>query len=265
MEINRMGFHNQDSDPRHITQLIQIFTVGEVVYSCNIAITKIAVLLLYYRLLRVAFQTSKTLRVIAYGTSVLVIISALVLICTSIFECTPVQKKWLPNTPGHCMDQTTPWILNAVLTILTDVAILVLPVPHIWKMRLGILEKIGVTSIFALGWWYVTGYFSWPAQHHACFISGSFAHQSGQRNIHIRLSPAPVTQLSRRRLFLQYSARGDMESHRDCGRHRVCMPARVETRCPMDHSQTWSDRGGRIAVAARVSKDVVWVRHQVCW
>lgn len=148
-----MGIHQSDLDAGRITRLIQIFTVGEIAYGWNIALTKISVLLLYYRLLQVAFQTSSVLRAVGYGITALVIISALVFLFTSVFECIPVQKRWRPELPGHCMEYVIPWTLNAVLTILTDVAILVLPVPQIWKMRLGVMEKMGVTSIFALGWW----------------------------------------------------------------------------------------------------------------
>lgn len=152
MSVNRMGYHKKDLTASELRHIAQVFVVGEIVYACNVAITKISVLLLYYRLLQVAFQTSRTLRTIAYGIASLVIVAAAVFVFMVIFGCTPVQKRWEPEIPGYCVPDVIRWTLNAGLSILTDVMILTLPVPQIWKMRLGILEKIGVTSIFALGW-----------------------------------------------------------------------------------------------------------------
>lgn len=152
MRVNNMGYHERNLTASELTSIAKVFVVGEIVYACNVAITKIAVLLLYYRLLQVAFQTSRTLRIIAYGIATLVIIAAVVFVVMVIFGCRPLNKRWDPDVPGYCVPKIIRWTLNAGLSILTDVMILALPVPQIWKMRLGILEKIGVLSIFALGW-----------------------------------------------------------------------------------------------------------------
>lgn len=152
MRVNNMGYHEKDLTTAQLRHIAQVFVVGEIIYASNVAITKISVLLLYYRLLQVAFQTSRTLRTIAYGIASLVIVAAVVFVFMVVFGCRPVQKRWEPDIPGHCVDEVIRWTLNAGLSILTDVMILTLPVPQIWKMRLGLLEKIGVTSIFALGW-----------------------------------------------------------------------------------------------------------------
>ncbi|THC92855.1 hypothetical protein EYZ11_007668 [Aspergillus tanneri] len=45
-------------------------------------------------------------------------------------------KLWYPDIPGRCIDQVTTWIANAASTILTDLAILVLPIPQVWKLQL---------------------------------------------------------------------------------------------------------------------------------
>ena len=65
--------------------------------------------------------------------------------------CIPVEKVWQPDLPGHCISQTGTWIANAASTILSDVAILVLPIPQVWKLQLRRPEKLGVTLAFCLG------------------------------------------------------------------------------------------------------------------
>lgn len=84
-----------------------------------------------------------------------------VITCTFlfIFICVPVQKLWYTDLPGHCIDQVGTWIANAASTILTDLAILVLPLPSVWKLQLRRAEKVAITLAFSLGFLYV---FLWP-------------------------------------------------------------------------------------------------------
>lgn len=68
-----------------------------------------------------------------------------------IFICVPVQKLWYPQIPGRCINQVGTWISNALSTILTDLIILLLPLPQIWKLQLRKTEKMGLTLAFSLG------------------------------------------------------------------------------------------------------------------
>jgi hypothetical protein len=68
-----------------------------------------------------------------------------------IFICVPVQKLWYPQLPGTCINQVGTWISNAASTIFTDLVILFMPIPEIWKLQLRKTEKIGLTLAFGLG------------------------------------------------------------------------------------------------------------------
>ena len=40
---------------------------------------------------------------------------------------------------------------NSIPNIITDAAILILPLPYIWKLQLPLAQKLALSSIFALG------------------------------------------------------------------------------------------------------------------
>lgn len=68
-----------------------------------------------------------------------------------IFICVPVQKLWYPDIPGRCINQVGTWIANALSTIISDLATLILPIPQVWKLQLKTTEKIAITCAFGLG------------------------------------------------------------------------------------------------------------------
>lgn len=124
---------------------------AEVVYAFNIAFVKLSLLVFYYRLLQVSFQTSRPLRIAAYIIAVLVVGAAIISIFTNMLVCVPIEKIWRPDLPGHCFGATVPWIVNSIMSIVTDVAILVLPIPEICKLRLSRMEKVGVILTLSTG------------------------------------------------------------------------------------------------------------------
>lgn len=76
---------------------------------------------------------------------------AISIIFVSIFQCTPIEKTWNPTLPGHCIDLKKSFLGNGVPNMLTDVAILMLPVREVWKVQSTKLQKIQLSFVFLLG------------------------------------------------------------------------------------------------------------------
>ena len=74
-----------------------------------------------------------------------------------IFECHPVSGFWErfspthPTTPNCPVDSNKYFDGNAIPNIITDAAILVLPLPFIWTLQLRRAQKVALTGIFTLG------------------------------------------------------------------------------------------------------------------
>ena len=81
--------------------------------------------------------------VITYSTSTLL----------NIFQCTPREKAWLgPLVPGDCPVNLRATSLSGVIVnVITDLAILVLPLRAVWKLNLSMKRKAGVSLLFLIG------------------------------------------------------------------------------------------------------------------
>ena len=70
---------------------------------------------------------------------------------TAIWTCTPISAFWDTNPNARCIDKKFLWFFNAAMNILTDVIILILPMPVLSALKLPSKQKIGLILIFAVG------------------------------------------------------------------------------------------------------------------
>lgn len=131
----------------HIATLAKIALAAKIVFAWNLCLTKISILLMYYRI----FHLSRSARVYAVGIGAFVILWSAMSTCLFIFTCNPIQKLWDPTVPGRCISLVGRWIASAVSTVLTDLAIIFLPMPQVFRMSLSKMEKLAVTLVFAQG------------------------------------------------------------------------------------------------------------------
>jgi hypothetical protein len=70
-----------------------------------------------------------------------------------IFRCIPVQAYWDKTIPdAHCRIKDTQFFFGTVLThMLMDVAILVLPIFEVFRLRLRIGQKLAIAALFIVG------------------------------------------------------------------------------------------------------------------
>ena len=146
MHTKGMGIHADLLDPLEIVSMAKWLLAAEVLYAWNLGWTKLSLLIMYYRIFQVRF-----FKYTAYATGGFVMAWVVCITFVFIFICTPVEKLWYPEIPGHCINQVGTWIANSASTIFTDIVILCLPMPQIWKLHLGKTAKIGLTIAFSLG------------------------------------------------------------------------------------------------------------------
>ncbi|PNY24503.1 Uncharacterized protein TCAP_05561 [Tolypocladium capitatum] len=145
-----MGIHADKLDPEDIVMMAKWLVVAEILYAWNLGWTKLSLLLMYYRIFHFPYFKKMMWVVGAFVWAWVICITFLF-----IFICVPVQKLWYPQLPGHCIHQVGTWISNAAATILTDLVILLMPIPEIWKLKSRKAEKVGLTLAFGLGFFVV--------------------------------------------------------------------------------------------------------------
>lgn len=75
---------------------------------------------------------------------------------TAIAQCLPINYYWNRAGEGHCIENNNFYIALAALNLLTDVVILIIPIPLVWHLNTSRSKKIGLTVVFLLGTLYVS-------------------------------------------------------------------------------------------------------------
>ncbi|KAI0509033.1 hypothetical protein F5B22DRAFT_618232 [Xylaria bambusicola] len=73
------------------------------------------------------------------------------LMLSFILACIPREKIWNPEIPGRCIDNDAALIASSAINILSDFAILFLPLAAIHHLQVAKKSKLKVTAIFAVG------------------------------------------------------------------------------------------------------------------
>lgn len=79
--------------------------------------------------------------IIAYGIAA---------ILADIFLCTPVSYFWDKTIKGHCLNFTAVYFSNASFNIISDLVIMIIPIPVLKSLQLPIRQKIGLMLIFGV-------------------------------------------------------------------------------------------------------------------
>jgi hypothetical protein len=68
-----------------------------------------------------------------------------------LFQCVPREKIWNPMLDGTCVDQNGAVMSAGTINLALDLGILVTPIWAIWHLQMPLKRKLGVISLFAVG------------------------------------------------------------------------------------------------------------------
>jgi hypothetical protein len=71
-------------------------------------------------------------------------------VAACIFICTPIPIFWTGGE-GTCIDKFASWFSNAALNIVTDLMIILLPMPVVRNLKLAKRQKWLLMGVFAFG------------------------------------------------------------------------------------------------------------------
>lgn len=110
---------------------------------------KTSILVFYLTLTR----NRKVARWANYITLAVVNAAGLALTLVTIFQCHPVSAAWHVSDPAdtQCIDIVTLYLSSSPVNIITDLAILILPMPILTQMRLPYKQKAILVVTFSFG------------------------------------------------------------------------------------------------------------------
>ncbi|KAF4445629.1 integral membrane protein [Fusarium austroafricanum] len=130
--------------------------IGEIAYSLTLSAVKWSILAFYWRI----FGSTYLIRVPIWTLLGLVTAWCIAVLGVIIFQCSPPRALWerfdpvspMPPDEFVCdIDANKFFYGNSIPSIITDIFIILLPLPSIIKLQLPILQKVAVVFIFTLG------------------------------------------------------------------------------------------------------------------
>lgn len=122
---------------------IYAFTVF---YNLAIMTTKTAILILYVRLA----AAHAFLRRASIATMVVVNLAGTMLVLLNIFRCRPIRAAFT-SVNGSCINLVSIFLSTSPINILTDFAILLLPLPILTRLRMEFRQKVVLVATFIVG------------------------------------------------------------------------------------------------------------------
>ncbi|KAB2108645.1 hypothetical protein AG0111_0g3234 [Alternaria gaisen] len=144
-----LGRKQENIPPQWREPMKQSSFVFSLLYNPALMATKTSILLFYLTLSR----THKVFRWATITTLVVVNVGGLALTILNLLQCRPIGAAWdspVPDT-AHCTNIVTIYLSSAPLNIITDIAILFLPMPILTSMRLPKKQKIILVITFGFG------------------------------------------------------------------------------------------------------------------
>lgn len=107
---------------------------------------KLSVLLLYTRI----FST-RAFRRWSYGLMAMVGCYFVAFMALFMTICEPIDQLWNPVPDGKCRDTSIQEFTSVSFNLVTDLVILILPLPWLWGLQMPLRNKIAVSIMFCIG------------------------------------------------------------------------------------------------------------------
>ena len=141
-----------ETDPSVLTVFAKLEVAFVFLYLVAVTLPKLVILSLYLRLF-----PQQGYRKASYALCAVLVASYLADTVAAALICRPLSALWNPNIVGsHCINQNAFFRWATFPNILTDICLLILPIPTVWNTKLSVKTKIGLTLTLGTGSMYVS-------------------------------------------------------------------------------------------------------------
>ncbi|KAL1969204.1 hypothetical protein VTN77DRAFT_458 [Rasamsonia byssochlamydoides] len=135
------------TDPEKLIIWGRYLVTLSVLYFAGVNVPKLAILALYHRLF-----PNPNIRMVIYGLAAALIGLSISTVIVDLVACRPFKANWETTLADKtCIDKEAFFIWGGVPNIITDVVMLLLPMPVVWKLHTTMRLKIVLTITFAVG------------------------------------------------------------------------------------------------------------------
>ncbi|KAH8726937.1 hypothetical protein GQ44DRAFT_678817 [Phaeosphaeriaceae sp. PMI808] len=130
----------------NLKEAMKYFWLSMSFYTLTNGFNKMAFLALFYRVFPLPRfrQACLVLGFISVGWTV-----GYLFVC--IFQCDPIPRVYDRTIPGTCINFAWHRWSNAILNLVTDISIFILPIPVILRLNMSLGSKMGLVVLFSMG------------------------------------------------------------------------------------------------------------------
>ncbi|KAF1957835.1 hypothetical protein CC80DRAFT_491187 [Byssothecium circinans] len=120
----------------------------EILHSLAVVFPRLSILASYMRIF-----ITKPYKLAAYALAFVIIATSFAGIIVSVAQCRPFSARWSGEAAmaKYCINSMSYFRWLVFVNMITDVVMLILPIPIIWNIQLGVRERIALILVFALG------------------------------------------------------------------------------------------------------------------
>jgi hypothetical protein len=130
-----------------ITKLLKLIIPLQFLWVLSLSCTKISILSLYIRIFPVAW-----VKWVSWATMGVIIAWTIATILAGCLICRPFAFNWDQTIPGgSCGDQVSSFTVTGVINLVTDIIVLVTPMPRLYMLQMATYKKVTLITVFGLG------------------------------------------------------------------------------------------------------------------
>ncbi|KAF2131803.1 hypothetical protein P153DRAFT_312509, partial [Dothidotthia symphoricarpi CBS 119687] len=149
MSLIGLGTHYWNVSAENIVELLKLYYVCQLTYIPVQVFSKVSILALFSRLFQ---DFNSTLHKVVRGMIYFMFIHGVVFLLVVIFQCSPIRSIWDKTIDGKCIPiKGALGFSGAVLSIVEDFVILLLPIHEIWKLQMTAKKKAGIIFLISVG------------------------------------------------------------------------------------------------------------------
>lgn len=120
-----------------------------IIYSPLVFAIKLSILFIIIRI----FVPYRKIIIFIYTLLSILLCYTIAVTIAKICICMPIDTFWLGTnvTHGHCLKQLDIFLTDTIISIISDLTILILPLIIIWRLKMSKRKKLRVLTVLAAG------------------------------------------------------------------------------------------------------------------
>lgn len=129
-----------------ITLLLKLLIPLQILWVLSLTFSKISILSLYMRVFAVPI-----VKRVALGTMAIIVGWAIATVLAGFLICRPLALNWDQTLEGSCGNQVASFQGTGVINLFTDIMVLVLPMPFLYKLNMALYKRLVLIGVFSVG------------------------------------------------------------------------------------------------------------------